>query len=246
MLKFFRKIRQKLLAQNKIGQYLKYALGEIFLVVIGILIALQINNWNEGRKAQKLSHDILLEIKENLKYNIQKAKEEIGSEYEVIQAIDIISEQFFEARTYHDTLDRHFHNSVYWPTASWRVSGYETLKSRGVEVVESKELRSSNIDLYEIKYGELAEIIRSSENYAQGTSMIVQTRFQYQFAISDKLPTSVGRARPLDFRELQKSQDFYGFLSFWKVLRMEGVRLRNNVIAYSESVIDEIDKELNQ
>ncbi|WP_075352517.1 DUF6090 family protein [Algoriphagus marinus] len=56
MISFFRKIRQKLLSQNRVTRYLVYAFGEIFLVVIGILIALQVNNWNEERK-QKLSMD---------------------------------------------------------------------------------------------------------------------------------------------------------------------------------------------
>ena len=50
MLKFFKKIREKLLMENKTSRYFKYAFGEIILVVIGILIALQINNWNEIRK----------------------------------------------------------------------------------------------------------------------------------------------------------------------------------------------------
>ena len=50
MIKFFRKIRYDLMEKNKNGKYLKYAIGEILLVVIGILIALQINNWNELRK----------------------------------------------------------------------------------------------------------------------------------------------------------------------------------------------------
>jgi len=49
MIKFFRRIRQQLLSENKFSKYLFYALGEIVLVVIGILIALQINNWNNGR-----------------------------------------------------------------------------------------------------------------------------------------------------------------------------------------------------
>ena len=49
MISLFRKLRQKLLAQNRIPQYLTYAIGEIFLVVIGILIALQINTWKEER-----------------------------------------------------------------------------------------------------------------------------------------------------------------------------------------------------
>ncbi len=50
MLKFFRRFRQQLLDENKTSKYFKYAIGEVVLVVIGILIALQINNWNEGRK----------------------------------------------------------------------------------------------------------------------------------------------------------------------------------------------------
>ena len=49
MIHFFRKIRQELLVKNKFSKYLLYAIGEIILVVIGILIALQINNWNIGR-----------------------------------------------------------------------------------------------------------------------------------------------------------------------------------------------------
>ncbi len=50
MIKFFRKIRQKLITENKFSKYLLYAIGEIILVVIGILIALQFNNRNEQRK----------------------------------------------------------------------------------------------------------------------------------------------------------------------------------------------------
>ncbi len=57
MIKFFRKIRKNILAENKFVQYLIYAFGEIFLVMIGILLALQVNNWNETRK------DRLKEIK---------------------------------------------------------------------------------------------------------------------------------------------------------------------------------------
>lgn len=51
MIKFFRKIRQRLLTENKFSKYLIYAIGEVVLVVIGIIIALQINNWNESKKA---------------------------------------------------------------------------------------------------------------------------------------------------------------------------------------------------
>ena len=54
-MKFFRKIRQNLLVENKTGRYFKYAIGEIVLVMIGILLALQVNNWNQRLKNEELS-----------------------------------------------------------------------------------------------------------------------------------------------------------------------------------------------
>jgi tetratricopeptide (TPR) repeat protein len=62
MIKFFRKIRQNLLMENKTGKYFKYAIGEIILVVIGILIALQINNWNEARKKEQVEKQVLISL----------------------------------------------------------------------------------------------------------------------------------------------------------------------------------------
>lgn len=66
MIKFFRHIRKSLLEQNKMGKYFKYAIGEIILVVIGILIALGINNWNEKRKNKNEEKITLIKINENL------------------------------------------------------------------------------------------------------------------------------------------------------------------------------------
>lgn len=67
MVKFFRKIRQQLLTENKFSKYLLYAIGEIILVVIGILIALQINNWNIDRISDKQMTSYILGLKEDLK-----------------------------------------------------------------------------------------------------------------------------------------------------------------------------------
>lgn len=72
MIKFFRHIRKSLLEQNKMGKYFKYAIGEIILVVIGILIALQINTWNEKRKDIEKEQQILLSFREEFKQNIKE------------------------------------------------------------------------------------------------------------------------------------------------------------------------------
>ena len=69
MIKFFRTIRKSLLMENKTSKYFKYAIGEIILVVIGILIALQINNWNETNKLKKEEQEVLSSLKEELKTN---------------------------------------------------------------------------------------------------------------------------------------------------------------------------------
>jgi len=58
--------------KNKTGKYLKYAIGEIILVVIGILIALQINNWNEHRKIRNAEIEILQNLKTELKFNLEE------------------------------------------------------------------------------------------------------------------------------------------------------------------------------
>ena len=70
MIKFFRKIRQRLLSESKFSKYLLYAIGEIILVVIGILIALQINNWNENKKLQKEEAKLLNALKKEIESNI--------------------------------------------------------------------------------------------------------------------------------------------------------------------------------
>ena len=66
MIKFFRKIKQNLLVQGKTEKYFKYAIGEIILVVIGIVIALQISNWNESRKDNDIEKDVLINISKDL------------------------------------------------------------------------------------------------------------------------------------------------------------------------------------
>jgi hypothetical protein len=74
MIKLFRNIRQNLLNEGKTAKYFKYAIGEIILVIIGILIALSINNWNENQKKKKQLDAIYIIIGKNLKTDLKNIK----------------------------------------------------------------------------------------------------------------------------------------------------------------------------
>lgn len=69
MIKFFRHIRKALILENKMGKYFKYAIGEILLVMVGILLALQVNNWNENRIKSNKEATILANIHKEFKEN---------------------------------------------------------------------------------------------------------------------------------------------------------------------------------
>ncbi len=72
MIRFFRTLRQRLLAENRVSKYLLYAAGEIVLVVIGILIALQVNNWNEARKLRNKEYETLRRLEGEFLENHEK------------------------------------------------------------------------------------------------------------------------------------------------------------------------------
>ena len=74
MINFFRKTRKKMADDNKPMKYMRYAVGEILLVVIGILIALSINNWNKRRLNENKIVSFLQEVKKNLAVEIEKSK----------------------------------------------------------------------------------------------------------------------------------------------------------------------------
>lgn len=94
MIKFFRKIRQKLLSENKFSKYLIYAIGEIVLVVIGILLALQINTWNEERKNQKEAHKILLQLKNEFETNNELVDGSIAFQRKRLKAVEGFKDGF--------------------------------------------------------------------------------------------------------------------------------------------------------
>jgi sensor domain CHASE-containing protein len=87
MIKFFRNIRKNRLNEGKTSKYFKYAIGEIVVVVIGILIALQINNWNSNQKDELQETKILLQLKEGLALDRNKMEAELN--YPMLQALKV-------------------------------------------------------------------------------------------------------------------------------------------------------------
>lgn len=152
MLKLFRKIRQKLLSESKFSKYVLYALGEIILVVIGILIALNINNRNDINKQRDLEVKILKEISNNLNFDLYEIREDISLMDSISKASDEVSAHLKTQNISSKQFNYNIAILKVAPHFSPNKSGYELLSSKGVEIVSNDSLRIAISDLYESFY----------------------------------------------------------------------------------------------
>ena len=144
MIKFFRKIRQDLLSKGKTGKYLKYAIGEIILVVIGILIALSINNWNENNKNSKQESQILLQLKEEYQENLTELDLKISMRKEMLDASTRLLAYYdnTESWTVADSVASDFTLTFYTPTFNPVIGVTSELLSSGkLYIIENNELK---------------------------------------------------------------------------------------------------------
>jgi hypothetical protein len=151
MIKFFRKIRQNLLSQGKTGRYFKYAIGEIILVVIGILIALQINNWNEERKVASIQLKYLKLLKSEVESNIKYLDLELGY---IENLLNAQKEVFRLIDSPKDTLSEMHVSKVFFTAFSTIISlnhtnnAFTEIKSSGeLKNIENDSLRTMLINL---------------------------------------------------------------------------------------------------
>ena len=129
MIKFFRKIRKDLMEKNKTGKYLKYAIGEIVLVVIGILIALSINNWNENNKQRIKEKAILENLKTSLEDDILNHNFHFQVYEDAKYSIQFLIEYMEKNNKYQDSLKHHFGRTTHLWNPSIRLEIFENLKS---------------------------------------------------------------------------------------------------------------------
>lgn len=129
MIKFFQKTRQNLLLENKKTTYFKYAIGEIILVVIGILIALQINNWNENRKNTNIETNLLIEIKNGLEKDLKDVHVNKQGHENGIEACEYWEKLINNQPVNTQEFDQKYHSLLRNFIAIQNKSGYESLKS---------------------------------------------------------------------------------------------------------------------
>lgn len=180
MIKFFRKIRQKLLSEGNVGKYLKYALGEIVLVVIGILIAIQINNANQKRINQETLDGYLKSIAQNIESDLQKAEKINSIRLELFPRIgfaqrrmnteyyqfrnEVYGEQFPPDYRYSveniDFVARAINDSWNTRYLTPNLSGFESLKSSGF----LSQLQGSDLEKLIFDYYNLIDDLTTTEN----------------------------------------------------------------------------------
>ncbi|PWK17531.1 DUF6090 family protein [Xanthomarina spongicola] len=251
MIKFFRTIRRKLVGENRFnkpaspaGKYLLYAIGEIILVVIGILIALQINNWNTERQKSELEVKILKEIESNLVFDLFEIREDIS----IMDSLNLASKDIIEYLKEHDTPSEEFYYNVAKmkaaPHFNPNMSGYELLTSKGVEIVRSDSLRMSISDLYESYYPYYAQYEKERITFK---SNIIQPFFVKHFnweIAEDKFFLTTLTIPLEDFQNIKKEDDFLKIIraaafenSF---VQLRAKTLEEKVIKLQELILKEL------
>ncbi len=175
MIKIFRKIRQKMLNENKFSKYLLYAIGEIVLVVIGILIALWLNNLNAISQNKEKADIMLLEIRENLVSDTLLIREistfNAEKNSDIIEFMQIAAEKKITpelgARMLHLLSEGTLFTNVSFKSNS---TGYKTLTNSGnIEIITNTELRNQLTQYYLINsiaaFDELINLTRSFKYY---------------------------------------------------------------------------------
>ena len=182
MINFFRKIRKQLADDNKLLKYARYAIGEIVLVVIGILIALQINNWNEDQKKEKIKVSYKTSLMNDLSLDTLKLSELIAENYAIMETLTNQQRRFLGVDTPIDTLIK-IARTEFDPELNTRFqynrNTFNTLIATG------------NIDLFDKDLNEMImtlisqqDLERESSNYYSGVYTTKISRYSDNFPVS--------------------------------------------------------------
>lgn len=239
MIKFFRNIRQNLLMENKTGKYLKYAIGEIVLVVIGILIALQINNWSEDRKKDLLEISVLKELKRNLTDDIKDINANTDFHKRALVSSKVISNVMKNQLPYNDSLDTHFTSIFIVPLFLETRTAYGQIKNIGTSLVKTDSLREQIVDLYERKYYYLKNWVESERRQSSDD---IHGLYRNEFSSIDFF----GGSHPINYEKLIKNQVYINYVNHNTTLSEYTLRQYNISKQVAGNIIKMIDLELDK
>lgn len=167
MIKFFRNIRKTMIKENKVNRYLLYAIGEIILVVIGILIALQINNWNESKKLEKTEIEFFKGVRRDLLQDKAYINLVIDKSTKKIVVYDILKTDLY---TLYDNdkpkLDSLLSMYLATPRTFYPISGSfnSAMSSNEFNTFKNKALKTDVIKLYNSTYSRLMDNAKETDN----------------------------------------------------------------------------------
>ncbi|WP_188466009.1 DUF6090 family protein [Bizionia arctica] len=225
---------------GKTGKYFKYAIGEIVLVVIGILIALQINNWNEDRKLRTVEHAILQNIKSNLIDSKSKLDRVVNRDEEQIKHYKRILHYIDQDLPYNIELDSSFIYISTWASPYLTYIDYETLKTKGLDIIQNDSIKNGITYIYESAFAWLVDDFDRLEWARAENVTIPFSEKHIRYNIENNL------ARPNDFEALKTNDEFINILNNNMYFRKNGIEACKRINKEIEEVIQMIDKELKQ
>jgi hypothetical protein len=249
MIKFFRKIRQKLLTENKFSKYLIYAIGEIILVVIGILIALGINNLNQNRIAENEEVAILKAMKTDFLETQNRTKATIKNQTTVVEFCYKLQITMNEQKNM-DSIGEYIYRGA---ISYWRVEPvngtYDGLIGSGkTDVIKNQKLKSLLAEFSaEIKYG-----FEDEDFCLDLTSSLVEKSSNYAAYLEPERDRKRnGLNKPITEEERnsaiirhQKNDSFLGVLVTKSDLEKNRLEYQKNILKFVENIIVQIESEL--
>lgn len=233
MITLLRKIRRNLLKENKIKSYTLYALGEIFLVVIGILIALQINNWNENQKNRIQELNFIVEINQESKQNKIALKKTVKAHQRVLEKCESLIKLFPISikNTSLDTLSNLVNGSwLYWSFNPKQNAITSLVELPSFQSMQNKKLKAA-LSSWEIVLKEFQETEDNAGNFVvQLYDPFFNDNFHYDFDLTDKR-TNLKILQTFKFENLIKERA-------WK--QNEILTGRSGKLKRLISIIDEI------
>lgn len=223
MIKFFRHIRQSIIVENKTGRYFKYAIGEIVLVVIGILIALQINNWNEKRNLKTEELKLLKEMKAALLSDKDDIISNIDEHSSAAKSCSILLKTISKKTPYNDSLDFHFANALNTTKFGHTSSPYETLKIKGPDLIENDSLRLLLNNYYDNRVGYQFDLQNSTQRSFEAAK-------ERQFELFTSL-RFWDKMKPVNYNQLIENSYYISWLTYtlgernWETKQFQNLNL---------------------